>query len=396
MGTSSRSITQHPLFPAVVTLWFGATFGLCSLVIGRSTLESWVVASGLPQYLSAAQPPLGSTARVLVALLACGVGAAIGLALAAMLVRAKAPSDAAGADHEPVVTDEAERLVDGETIVLSEDAEYLPALPAPVADVEDDDAAEERVAVAADDAVSVEDVVEPALSSEPEPEPTADALAPFLRREPEDGPRAPFSVFDELGPELAIGPALEDPELQDAELPESALQDNADPTPEEVAADETDPVADYEPDEPFQAEASPEITQEPAPPFAGSPPLPSNVHAIDPARMAQNGLPTRFARADAPAPLPEASAPPAASKTVAAPPAPAREDLSELSYLQLTERLAQAIARNPRVPERLRRSRASTAVSGPGIERLREMHARTVAANESRDASPDDRNSGAA
>ncbi|MXP10697.1 hypothetical protein [Pseudoblastomonas halimionae] len=393
METSSKSITQHPLFPAVVTMWFGATFGLCSLVIGRPTMESWVVASGLPQYLSAAQPPLGSTARVLVALLACGIGAVIGLALAAMLVRAKAPADALDIDGTTGAGDEdiAAPLADAEAIDADEGLEPLPALPAPATEVEKHDEAAESDDH--DDHFALDDDYAEPVSAEadygegyrddpePEPEPAPDALAPFLRHDPDDGPRSPFSVFDELGPEVGIGPALKD----------EADETEDDAGPEQPVTVESDPVADYE----LEATAEADVEPEPAPPFAGSPPLPSNVHAIDPARMAQNGLPTSFARDDKPASNP-APSPIAASAAPAGQPRPQREDLFELSYLQLTERLAQAIARNPRAPERLRRQRASTAVSGPGIERLREMHARTAPANESRESSQEDRSSGAA
>lgn len=371
MGTSSKSITQHPLFPALVTMWFGATFGLCSLVIGRPTLEAWVVATGLPQYVSAAQPPLGSTARVLVALAACGIGALLGLALSAMLVRAKAPAkqvvtEADRSDQDPG-EEEAVPLPAPDTVDPVERKEETPATPEAI-----DEADEEE-------------------------EPAPDALAPFLRDDSGAGhaPRAPFSVFDELGPEAGIAPTVDD-DAGETEAPDTHI---AGPHP----------IADILPvDEPFaedeapEAAVEPEIVEEPetepdtAPPFAGSPPLPSNVHPIDPARMAQNGLPTRFAKdGETPEQAPVAEAPEAAGKSSAAPvgqPTAARvtDDLSELSYLQLTERLAQAIARNPRAPERLRRKRASTAVSGPGIERLREMHARTAPANEERAPSSDE------
>ena len=39
----AKPITTHQLFPAVVALWFGALFGLGSLAVRPSLLESLVV-----------------------------------------------------------------------------------------------------------------------------------------------------------------------------------------------------------------------------------------------------------------------------------------------------------------------------------------------------------------
>jgi hypothetical protein len=354
MAGSSRSITQHPLFPALVTMWFGATFGLCSLVIGKPTLEAWVVAAGLPEVLSAARPPLGSTARVLLALAACGIGSLLGLALAAMLVRAKSPRDDA-APPKPV--EPAEEVEQAESVIALPLAETEPA-----DEIEPADQPETITA-------------EPADISVPEPdgpEPDGDALAPYLRRDAGDAdshaPRAPFSVFDELGPDAGIASV----EISEEGVSEDSAEDAVDLTGDHPLA---------------EALASDDFDDDVAPDFAGSPPLPSNVHAIDAARLAQRGLPTRFADDSAPdiEPVAEAAATPA--------PAPdlEQDDLSTLSYVQLTERLAKAIAKNPQPPASLRRRAApgatSTAVNSPGLERLRQVHARTAPANES--ATPD-------
>lgn len=79
--------TAHPLFPAVVALWFGALFGLGSLAVRPSLLESIVVQSRIDLILPAAAPPLGITARILVALILAAVGSTIGAVVARWIAR---------------------------------------------------------------------------------------------------------------------------------------------------------------------------------------------------------------------------------------------------------------------------------------------------------------------
>ena len=84
-----KPITAHPLFPAVVALWFGALFGLGSLAVRPSLLESLVIKSRLDLVLPAAAPPLGVTARILVALILAAIGSIIGIMIARKLSRPK-------------------------------------------------------------------------------------------------------------------------------------------------------------------------------------------------------------------------------------------------------------------------------------------------------------------
>lgn len=84
-----QPITQHPLFPAIIALWFGALFGLGSLAIRVSLLESLVLKTRLDLVLRAASPPLGMTARILIALGLAAMGAAIGAMLGRMIGRPK-------------------------------------------------------------------------------------------------------------------------------------------------------------------------------------------------------------------------------------------------------------------------------------------------------------------
>lgn len=84
-----KPITSHQLFPAVVALWFGALFGLGSLAVRPSLLEELVLKSRLDLIIPAAAPPLGVTARILVALILAAIGAVIGIALARRIARPK-------------------------------------------------------------------------------------------------------------------------------------------------------------------------------------------------------------------------------------------------------------------------------------------------------------------
>ncbi len=85
----ARPITSHQLFPAVVALWFGALFGLGSLAIRPSLIEQAVIASKLDLVIPAAAPPLGVTARILIALALSALGALCGAGIARRIARPK-------------------------------------------------------------------------------------------------------------------------------------------------------------------------------------------------------------------------------------------------------------------------------------------------------------------
>lgn len=85
----SAPIAQHQLFPAVVALWFGALFGLGSLAVRPTLLEELVVKSRIDLLIPAAAPPLGMTARMLVALILAAFGAMIGSLIARRLAQPK-------------------------------------------------------------------------------------------------------------------------------------------------------------------------------------------------------------------------------------------------------------------------------------------------------------------
>lgn len=78
-------VSSHPLFAPLAALWFAALFGLACLVLPARLLEIVVGLTGLPALVPAAAPPLGMTARMLIALAAAGLGLAVGLLIARMI-----------------------------------------------------------------------------------------------------------------------------------------------------------------------------------------------------------------------------------------------------------------------------------------------------------------------
>ena len=87
--TRGQPITSHPLFPAVVGLWFGALFGLGSLAVRPSLIEDLVLSTRIDLIIPAAAPPLGITARIMLALIMAVLGAIVGVVLARRLTRPK-------------------------------------------------------------------------------------------------------------------------------------------------------------------------------------------------------------------------------------------------------------------------------------------------------------------
>lgn len=81
-------ISTHPAFPAIVALWFAALLGLGSLILPGVLLERLVVTSGIAAVVPDAHPPLGFTARGLVAGVGAVAGALLGLVVARRVARA--------------------------------------------------------------------------------------------------------------------------------------------------------------------------------------------------------------------------------------------------------------------------------------------------------------------
>ncbi|HKT85698.1 MAG TPA: hypothetical protein VJQ77_06410 [Novosphingobium sp.] len=87
VAEGNQPISRHPLFPAIVALWFGALFGLVSLAIKPELIEQIIVASGIHSIVPMAAPPLGTTMRILLALAMTGIGAVTGALIALRIAR---------------------------------------------------------------------------------------------------------------------------------------------------------------------------------------------------------------------------------------------------------------------------------------------------------------------
>ena len=86
-NSGKQPISRHPLFPAVVALWFGALFGLGSLVVRPALIESVVAAMRIDAVIPSAGAPLGVTTRILLVLTMAGIGGLIGAFLARRIAR---------------------------------------------------------------------------------------------------------------------------------------------------------------------------------------------------------------------------------------------------------------------------------------------------------------------
>ena len=120
----AKPITAHHMFVPLVSLWFGALFSLSSLAVRTGLLEQIIVTIGVDRLFPYASPPLGHTARLLIAAVFGLCGAAIG----AMLGRAVAAGDRGEREGDPFVGDsrgssrEASADVGGDYRVRARDA----------------------------------------------------------------------------------------------------------------------------------------------------------------------------------------------------------------------------------------------------------------------------------
>lgn len=112
-GSGNLPISRHPLFPAITALWVAALFGLGSMLLSPATIERLVGMTGLSATVPMAAPPLGGTARMLVALAMTGIGAIVGTLIGLRLARSGSGNDDALPDRS------------------DEDADAVPAIPAP-------------------------------------------------------------------------------------------------------------------------------------------------------------------------------------------------------------------------------------------------------------------------
>jgi hypothetical protein len=88
-GTRKPPVSNHPLFPAVVALWFAALFGLGSFVLPNILFERIIVLTGIGELIPAAAPPLGVTARLIVSATMALIGAWLGFSVARKIAQAQ-------------------------------------------------------------------------------------------------------------------------------------------------------------------------------------------------------------------------------------------------------------------------------------------------------------------
>lgn len=87
----------HPLASTLVSLWFAATFALCSLAIRGATIEGWVIAMRIGLAL-----PLDAGARMMMAAGCGGIGAMAGGLVMRMIGRRGGPDGGARAGRGPI------------------------------------------------------------------------------------------------------------------------------------------------------------------------------------------------------------------------------------------------------------------------------------------------------
>lgn len=95
-------ISTHPAFPFIVALWFAALLGIGSLVVPVPLIERISVATGLASILPPAAPPLGFTARLLIALGFTMGGGLLGMFIARKVAAAHRAEPALRRSARPV------------------------------------------------------------------------------------------------------------------------------------------------------------------------------------------------------------------------------------------------------------------------------------------------------
>ena len=105
-SSSSRPLSSLPAFPVLVALWFAALLGAGTFVLPAAIFESAASATGLADIIPAAQPPLGTTARLAITIAAAVLGALIGLFVAWQVRRASRPAHAADPSDAALAAEE--------------------------------------------------------------------------------------------------------------------------------------------------------------------------------------------------------------------------------------------------------------------------------------------------
>jgi hypothetical protein len=118
--SGSGSVTKHPAFPAIVALWFTVLLGLGGLLLPVVLLERAVELSRIASLAPAAAPPLGLTAKLVVAISLGVLGAVLGFTIARRV-------SGAGSRRETDIRSAATFSVAGDFGVEEARGEYEPA-----------------------------------------------------------------------------------------------------------------------------------------------------------------------------------------------------------------------------------------------------------------------------
>lgn len=181
-----RSLERVPFVPVVAVL-FGLVAGVLVLATPLWLFERGVVASGLPDMIAAAAPPLGDKARIMAAILAAaGVGGLLWLSLMPLRLFEPKPVGSRGSRIE--ADDAAYELV--HTISGRRPLFAGSDLGAPFMSDEAIAHAREELVL---ETVAIEEAVEPEALEEIAAEPVADAVEHADDPQPQEAPE-PFSA----------------------------------------------------------------------------------------------------------------------------------------------------------------------------------------------------------
>ena len=349
-SASQVPISKHPAFPAIVALWFAALLGIGSLVLPVSLFETAIGASGLAGVLPAAEPPLGVSARILIAIVAATLGVIAGLAIARKVAAAqghatraprrapRAPAEASSAKrpisaHEELwsegfdepVEDAPAAPVAGRRRALSVTdesgpSELLHSAPLPGAETEIV-LAEAPMAAPAEATAADDDALELAAFAESE-----DVESDFPREEPVACVRAAHA--DDAGDSELVAEATPEPAVLEPVAEPPVVCDAA--RPFDAPLDTSASVAEASPTDQLRREIAAEQSQAHAAasaPFAASAPPIESLESTD----AHDDIADREGAA-----IPE-------SEPVPAPAGARQSALDELSISELVERFTQSL-----------------------------------------------------
>lgn len=107
---TKTTIARHPAFALILSLWFAALMGLAIMVLPVGLIEGLVARLRIADFVPAAAPPLGNTARMLLALGFAGIGAITGFIAARVLARLTSRPAKQEVSQEDPDVDEADHL----------------------------------------------------------------------------------------------------------------------------------------------------------------------------------------------------------------------------------------------------------------------------------------------